>query len=174
MSDQNVVKNLALKIANMQLRSNAPLVVMCVGSDKIVGDMLGVLVGERLKHQCLSNAYVYGCINNPITQKNIKETYTHICMTHPHSKVLVVDSLLGADDEVGQIKMTKSGVFAGAEFGDGTYVGDCSLLGVVSPKGISALTFLSSVRIGLIKKMSDIIVDAFVLAEKYKMALCLF
>lgn len=172
MSDKNIVKNLALKIANMQLRSTQPIVVLCVGSDKIVGDMLGVIVGEKLSHKCLPNTHVYGCLNNPITQKNIQEIYQNIREKHSKSKVLVVDSLLGDLEEIGHIKMTKSGVYAGAEFGDGTYVGDQSILGVVGPKGINALTFLSSVKMGLIKKMSDIIVDAFVLAEKYKMALC--
>lgn len=172
MSDKNIIKNLALKIANMHLNSTSPIIVMCIGSDKIVGDMLGVIVGERLKRLNITNTYVCGELNNPITQKNIKEEYLKIRTLHPNSKVLVIDSLLGEIEEVGQIKMTKKGVYAGAEFGDGTYVGDCSMLGVVCPKGVNALTFLSSVRLGLITKMSDIIVGAFVLAEKYKMALC--
>lgn len=172
MSDEKMVKNLALKIANMYLSTTNPIVIMCVGSDKIVGDMLGVIVGERLIEKRLSNTYVYGRIDSPITQKNIQQFYGNIKTKHPYSKILVVDSLLGDIDEIGNVKMTKSGAYAGAEFGTGTYVGDYSLLGVVSPKGVNALTFLSSVKIGLIKKMSDIIVDAFVLAEKYKMTLC--
>lgn len=172
MSDEKVVKNLAIKIANMYFQSDSPIVVMCIGSDKIVGDMLGAVVGERLLNKGLSNIHVYGCLNYPITQKNIQAIHKQIQENHPKSKVLVIDSLLGDVEEVGQVKMSKSGVYAGAEFGDGTYVGDQSILGIVSPKGINALTFLSSVKIGMIKKMSDIIVGAFVLAERYKMELC--
>lgn len=171
MFEKNTVKNLALNISNLHLKNKFPLVVMCIGSDKIVGDMLGVIVGERLSKLNLNNIYVYGGLDRPITQRNIKQTYDLIKRRHPLSKVVVVDSVLGECEEVGSVKTFQNGVHAGGQFGEGTFVGDYSVLGVVCPRGINALSFLSSVRVSVIKKLSDVIVDGFVLADKYKLAL---
>ncbi len=171
MNIKNSVKHLALKLANIQLNSRVPIVYLCIGSDKIVGDMLGVIVGECLKSQSLTNGFIYGEINNPITQKNIKQTVEMIKNKHPFSKVVVVDSVLGDEEEVGTIKTSNTGVYAGGQFGNGVYVGDYSILGVVGTKGINALSFLANVKIGLIKNMSDTIVEAFALAERFRLAL---
>lgn len=171
MYTKNTVKQLALKLANIQLNSRVPIVYLCIGSDKIVGDMLGVIVGERLKRQSLTNGYVYGELCSPVTQKNLKQTINMIKQKHPFSKIVVVDSVLGCEEEIGTIKTTNTGVYAGGQFGDGVYIGNYSILGVVGTKGINAMSFLASVKIGLVKNMSDIIIEAFALAEKFRLAL---
>lgn len=171
MCSKIVVRNLALKLANIQLCEVEPIVVLCVGSDKVVGDMLGVIVGERLRRLNLKNIHIYGDIDEPITQHNIKQVYARIKEEHAHCKIIVVDSRLGDEGEVGHVTLGRGGVLAGGQFGEGVKVGDYNMLGVVCPRGICALSFLSSVKVAIIKKMSDIIIEAFVLAEKYKMAL---
>lgn len=159
-------KRLALDIASFMLDKKALPVVMCVGSDKVVGDSLGVIVGEILKHNSNFKGHVYGDLNTPINRTNLKEMSEKIREKHPKSPVIVVDAILGDEEEIGCVKTHAKGVLAGGQFGKGHMVGDYSILGVVCCKGVSALSFLGSVRLKIVVDLSRRIANGICYSSK--------
>jgi len=71
-------------------KQNNKIVIMCVGTDKVLFDSFGALVGSLLKRTDI-NAYVYGQVGKPINSKNINLIYQNIKRLHPNSYILVVD-----------------------------------------------------------------------------------
>ena len=63
-------KGIADAIKNCNYKNKKPLFI-CVGSDLMLGDSLGPLVGTLLKKNKVSS-YIYGTLNYPITAKEIE------------------------------------------------------------------------------------------------------
>ena len=162
-------KRLALDIASFVLDKKKQPIILCVGSDKVVGDTLGVLVGELLKNNPAFKGRVYGDLKEPITRLNILKTIEKIRTVHKDNPIIVVDAVLGSEEEVGCVKTHKNGIFAGGQFGKGHMVGDYSILGVVCCKGVSALSFLGSVRLKIVVELSKKIASSI----EYSSQLCL-
>ena len=137
-------------------------VIVCVGTDGVVGDCLGPLVGTMLKEKNLP-AFIYGELFNPITAVQIVGIKEFIKKTHPDSKVLVIDAAVGEQEEIGLIKITSQGIKPGlGAKKDLPILGDISIVGVVAKKG--KVADLKSVRLRTIYKMAQEIAIAI---EKY-------
>ena len=137
-------------------------VIVCVGTDGVVGDCLGPLVGTMLKEKNLP-AFIYGELFNPITAVQIVGIKEFIKKTHPDSKVLVIDAAVGEQEEIGLIKITSQGIKPGlGAKKDLPILGDISIVGVVAKKG--KVADLKSVRLRTIYKMAQEIALAI---EKY-------
>ena len=63
-SDVKICKTLA-KILGKKLP-----VIVCIGTDAVVGDCLGPLVGSLLKERLKGKTYVFGTVESPVTAKN--------------------------------------------------------------------------------------------------------
>lgn len=159
-------KRIGLDIATFALKHKVKPIFMCIGSDKVVGDSLGVIVGELLKQKPMFRGRVYGDMSSPINRKNLNNAINEIRTKHPNAPVIVIDAVLGEIEEVGCIKTFLGGVLAGGQYGKGEMVGDYSILGVVCPRGVSALSFLGCVRMNLVVELSKKIVDSICCSAK--------
>ena len=65
-------------------------VFVCIGSDLVLGDSLGPLIGTFLKSKNIP-FYVYGTLSFPITAKEINRAGEYLRKTHP--KVLCGDKV---------------------------------------------------------------------------------
>ena len=84
------------------------IVIMCVGTDKVLFDCFGALVGSLLKNTNI-NAYVYGQVGKSINSKNIKSVYDIIKVLHPDSYIIVVDCCPATSfHNIGQTKIFDS------------------------------------------------------------------
>ena len=61
------------KCLKTNYNSKVPVIV-CIGSDLVVGDSLGPYVGSKLVNSIGNKAYVYGTLKSPITAKEIEKT----------------------------------------------------------------------------------------------------
>lgn len=121
------------------------VVVLAIGSDRVTGDSLGPIVGHML---ALRGAEVYGDLRSPVTALNVMEVYELIRKRHPSAFVIAVDSAVGADADVGKIKVLPRGLRPAAVSGKKfPRVGGASVIGVVSPERLGAKG-LSGVRLG--------------------------
>ncbi len=164
-------KKIGLDIATFLLGCKEKPIFICIGSDKVVGDSLGVIVGELLRQKPQFKNRVYGDMSNPINRSNLKTVLKDIRSKHPFSPIIVIDAVLGNIEEVGCIKAFSGGVIAGGQFGNGEMVGDYSIVGVVCPKGVSALAFLGCVRMNLVVELSKKIVDGICASAKLCLAM---
>ena len=167
-TDYDKNKNImAISLVNALLEYHEKPVFLCVGSDKVIGDSVGVLVGELLSKKYQINGYVYGNLDNCVTARNLDNTIYEIKKTHPYSPIVVVDGVLGETHEIGSVKYYPYPSIPGGVYNKGTLVGDYSILGVVDVKGIDSLSLIKSVKLTNVIKMAEFIAESIVRAYKF-------
>lgn len=134
-------------------------VIICVGTDAAIGDTLGPLVGTKLNEAHIK-AFVYGSLEKTITAKEISTVKNFINNVHPLSKTLVIDAAVGFDCDVGKIKISDEGIFPGLGAEKKLpYLGDGSIIGIVSPRSKNNEVFMNLTRFSPIYKMAETISD---------------
>ena len=81
--NDNSEKSICNALISCNKKLKTPTII-CVGSDLVLGDSLGPLVGTMLTNRN-ANAYIYGTLNSPITAKEIACAKLHVKMLHPDS-----------------------------------------------------------------------------------------
>lgn len=139
-----------------------PPVVVCIGSDLAIGDSLGPIVGSMLKYKTQGvNAYIYGTLALPVTAKEIKYFQTFLKQSHPGEQVIAVDAAVGAEGDIGLMRVNHSPLYPGAGANKRLgAIGDLSILGIVAEKSISNFALLNSTRLNLVYSMAEKISDA--------------
>ena len=133
-------------------------VIICVGSDLVVGDSLGPIVGTKLNEKLQGKAFIYGTLQSPITAKEISVIQAEIKKLHPFSKILVIDAAVGSVEEIGYVKINQTGIKPGLGVNkDLPLIGDVSIIGVVSDKKEKNLNF--STRFSLVYALIGDIVN---------------
>lgn len=95
------VKELKSKIDN----NDKKILVMCIGSNKIIGDSFGPLVGTNLNKLLKDNnkVNVLGNMENPINAKNIGQYIYNI----KNCYVIAIDSAIAEKEFVGEVFVNK-------------------------------------------------------------------
>ncbi|MBO5363698.1 MAG: spore protease YyaC [Clostridia bacterium] len=141
--------------------SNQMPVIVCVGSDLVIGDSLGPLTGDMLSYKTQSlGAYVYGTLRAPITAKEVKYLKDFLRRTHPKSPVIAVDAAVGRAEDVGIIKVTDQPLApgSGANKQLGSF-GDVTVLGVVAEKSAGNHALFNNTRLRLVYEMASQIAE---------------
>ena len=151
----------ALKECNFQ--SKQPIFV-CIGSDLVLGDSLGPLIGTLLRRKNI-NAFVYGTLENPITAKEVQTAGPYVKEVHPDCITIAIDAAVGNQDDVGLIRIIDDGLKPGLGVNKKlAKIGDISIIAVVSGKSLQNESLFNLTRLNLIYKMSNAIADGI---EKY-------
>ena len=90
------------------------LLVVCVGTDRSIGDALGPLVGSLLLEQGDQPFGVLGTLDQPVHASNLTDTLAHIDGTYPRPLVLAVDACLGRTESVGSLTVARGPLRPGA------------------------------------------------------------
>ncbi len=110
-------------------------VFLCLGSDKLIFDCLGPLVGSLLKGDKRFDGYVYGTMSEPVTALQVEEAIRFIRRFHFGAEVTVVDSAIGKKEEIGTVKMFDRGLRPALGVDkEMRIVGDKSIMGIVTTK----------------------------------------
>ena len=145
-------------------QKNKTPIIVCIGSDLLLGDSLGPLVGTLLKKKNL-NSYVYGTLNFPITAKEVEYARVYLKQMHPDSVIIAIDAGVGQSDDVGLIKVSDNGVAPGLGVDKKLgIVGEVSIVGVVASKSLQNYNLYNLTRLNLVYKMAEIIANGI---EKY-------
>ncbi|MDV4151605.1 spore protease YyaC [Clostridium sp. AL.422] len=139
-------------------------IIICVGTDKCIGDCLGPLVGSLLIENNLPLP-VFGTLQSPIHALNIEEKLKYINKLHPNSFVIGVDACLGEENSIGEIHIRDYPIHPGKGVGKHLpEVGDVSIIGIVDHSD-SAIFFTNrSIRLYLIMEMAKVITKALILS----------
>ena len=93
------------------------LVFLCIGTQDIVGDLLGPLVGSKLqelfKDYNLLNINIYGVLNKNVHYLNIKNVLDLINKNNENICVIVIDSALSNKENIGNILVTRNKIMIG-------------------------------------------------------------
>ena len=137
------------------VRNDKKPIFVCIGSDLVLGDSLGPLVGTLLRKKSVS-AYVYGTLNSPITAKEVNYAKMYLSELHPESVGIAIDAAVGSPDDVGLIKVINKGLKPGLGVDKklGT-IGDVSIIGIVASKSLQNYNLYNLTRLNLIYKMAE-------------------
>ena len=139
--------------------NNLQPTIICIGSDLVLGDSLGPLVGTFLKNKNIP-AYVYGTLSFPVTAKEIKYVKTYLSRLHPNSPLIAIDAAIGNENDVGLIKVSKSSLAPGLGVNKNLgELGDVSIIGIVAGRSEKNYNLFNLTRLSLVYKMAEKIAD---------------
>lgn len=139
-------------------------VLMCIGTDKCIGDCLGPLVGTLLKKKPFPLP-IYGTLKSPVHALNINNKTHYIKKMHPSSFIIAIDACLSDEDRIGNIEIRHGPIYPGKGIGKKLPpIGDLSIVGIVDAVNNSKNLSLHSIRLSFIMEMAEVICEAFTLA----------
>lgn len=111
--------------------TNKLRIFICIGSNKIIGDSLGPLVGTYLKSKFNNNIIVYGDITNPVNFNSIDRILQEIRRKYNEKTVrILIDAALGKN--VGSIVINSKELNVGIGLNKAKKInGDISIKGIV-------------------------------------------
>jgi putative sporulation protein YyaC len=137
-------------------------VLVCIGTDKCIGDCLGPLVGSILTENYFPLP-IYGTLALPIHALNIDERLHEIYSNHPKASMIGVDACLGNEEDIGTIRIRNYAIRPGKGVGkDLPEVGVASVIGIVDSSDNADLFFSRSIRLSFIMDMAKTISRIFI------------
>lgn len=134
--------------------------VICIGTDKVIGDCLGPLVGTKLLSKCPSLS-VHGTLEEPIHAGNLASFLSSFSKINSNSAVIAVDASVGNLDSVGMVTLSSRPLFPGKSGHKNLpSIGNISITGIVLPEGPDCEMSLSCTRLFFIDAMAEFISDA--------------
>lgn len=142
-----------------------PVIVLCIGTDRVTGDSLGPLVG----HQLLGSAnrfIVYGNLEEPVHAINLIETMEEIYAEYENPYVIAIDASLGSRDHIGYVTLRQGPLKPGQGISkDLPAIGDISITGIVNLSGRPGAFLLQNTRLYTVMKLVDCIASGISHAE---------
>lgn len=132
-------------------------IIVCIGTDKCIGDCLGPLVGTLLNDN-LFPLPVYGTISSPIHALNIDKRLEEINVLHPNACVIGIDACLGEIHSIGEIHTRDYAIHPGKGVGKSLPdVGTASIIGIVDSCDNADFFSSRSIRLSLVLDMAKVI-----------------
>lgn len=114
-------------------------VVVCIGTDRVVCDSLGPMVGSALNYNMDRPLYIYGIESQCLTALNIVNSFSAIKSLHPNSTILAIDAGVGESGQIGNIQFSDHGILPGlATNRQLPCIGDVGIVGIVSNRDMGS------------------------------------
>jgi len=150
--EHDKIYNLATHLKNVISKKN--IVIVCIGTDKCIGDCVAPIVGTILMESGYSFP-VYGTLHEPIHALNIREKLAKIVKEHDNPFIIGIDACLGDKEDIGIIRIKNDPIIPGS--GRGTSlprVGNMSIVGIVHEvEGVSPFTE-NDIRLSFVNDMA--------------------
>lgn len=144
-----------LLVAQQRLGSRR-IVVLCIGSERYIGDALGPLIGSYLQENI--NCTVYGTLDKPVHAGNLVEVIDSIHRQYYQPIIIAVDACLGKRHEIGNIEIWQGSLEAGIAVGAKLpSIGHISIIGVVNASSYIGYLDLQSTSLSIVMKLSKCI-----------------
>lgn len=152
-------KDLKNKIRKYR-KKNQPLVIVCIGTDRVTGDCLGPLVGQYLQNHT-SLYTVYGCLAQPVHAQNLSETIREIHAAYENPFIIAVDACLGCAEHVGYITLSNMPLFPGQSVSKKLPpIGNLSITGIVNATSDSNEEMIQNTRLHIVVELASFISSA--------------
>ena len=137
-------------------------VIICIGTDRCIGDCLGPLVGTLLKDSSFPLP-IYGTISEPIHALNIDKKLDEIKKLYPESTIIGVDACLGENRSIGEIQARDTPIHPGKGVGKLLpNVGEISIVGIVDSNESEEIFTNRNIRLNLIMDMAKVITNSLI------------
>lgn len=141
---------------------NANTIIVCIGTDRCIGDCLGPIIGSMLKERFFPLP-VYGTIAEPIHALNLDTKLNEIKAIHPNSTIIGIDACLGPYEKIGEVQVRDYPINPGKGVGKSLPpVGDISIIGIVDSSDIDEPFTNRNIRLSLIWDIATVIVKGII------------
>ncbi|MBP3506012.1 MAG: spore protease YyaC [Lachnospiraceae bacterium] len=159
-SDQFAYEALGRELYNLletDRKSSQPIIILCIGTDRVTGDSLGPLVGNQLLSSA-NNFIVYGNLEQPVHAINLMDTLEEIYEEYKNPFVIAIDASLGSKDHIGYVTLRQGPLKPGQGISkDLPAIGDISITGIVNLSGRPGAFLLQNTRLYTVMKLVDCI-----------------
>ncbi len=159
-SDQFAYEALGRELYNLLENSrerSQPIIILCIGTDRVTGDSLGPLVGHQLLASA-NNFIIYGNLEQPVHAINLVETLEQIYQEYENPYVIAIDASLGTKDHIGYVTLRQGPLKPGQGISkDLPPIGDISITGIVNLSGKPGAFLLQNTRLYTVMKLVDCI-----------------
>lgn len=159
-SDQFAYEALGRELYNLleiNRKDTQPIIILCIGTDRVTGDSLGPLVGHQL-HALANSFIVYGNLEQPVHAINLIETMEKIYEEYENPYVIAIDASLGSKDHIGYVTLRQGPLKPGQGISkDLPAIGDISITGIVNLSGRPGAFLLQNTRLYTVMKLVDCI-----------------
>lgn len=132
-------------------------IIVCIGTDKCIGDALGPLVGTLLE-EALFPLPVLGTLASPIHALNLDKRLKEISENYPKASIIAIDACLGDSNAIGEIHTRDEPIHPGKGVGKTLQsVGNASIIGIVDSSDSLELFTNRPIRLNLIMEMAKVI-----------------
>lgn len=132
--------------------------VLCIGSDRFIGDALGPLVGTLLLERRPTAYSVRGDLSSTVHAGNLHQVIEEFRKDQADPFVLAVDASLGRSDSVGTICVAPGSLQPGAGVNKSLpAVGHMQITGVVNVGGFMEYFVLQNTRLGFVMRMARLL-----------------
>lgn len=130
------------------------IAVICIGSDRLIGDCYGPLTGHMLSSCELPGLQIYGTLEKPVHALSIAETLAQIDIVN--TLCIAVDCSVGEPNHIGFVGVSYDPVRPGSGVGKKLpEVGDISITGIVASGGVSSFVNLQNAPLGMIYGIAE-------------------
>lgn len=151
------------------------IVFLCIGTDRIIGDCLGPLVGtmleEKLEKYNIFNLTIYGTLKRNICYTNIQEISELIQEKHKKACIIVIDAALSNKDNIGKVFIKKEKIILGKSLNKAKIeIGDISIKAVVGKDyKLSKYNFssLQNISLSVVMSLARLITEGICEVIKY-------
>lgn len=141
---------------------NEHTVILCIGTDKFIGDCLGPLVGTFLKKENFPIP-IYGTLKEPCHALNLDEILDTINKKYTDPCIIGIDACIGDESAIGELQARDIPIHPGKGVGKSLpKVGDASIIGIVDNSDGPQFFKQKNIRLSLVMSMAKVITDALI------------
>lgn len=131
-------------------------VILCIGTDRMIGDCLGPFVGTMLEKAAGPRLSIYGSLADTVHALNLSDVYAQIKKKHPGRTVIAVDASFGMQEHIGSVFIRPGSLQPGAGVRKNLPpLGDITITGIVGTSSCQPYLDLQTVRLSTIFAMAD-------------------
>ena len=135
-----------------------PIIILCIGTDRVTGDSLGPMIGYKLSQYSLfKEIKIYGTLEYPVHAMNLSDTVEDIYRTYNDPFIIAIDASLGRFDSIGYLTIGTGSITPGLGVNKTLpSVGDMFITGIVNLNLGGDTPSIQNTRLGLVMKMADV------------------
>ena len=136
-----------------------PIIFLCIGTDKIIGDSFGPIVGHFLTNE--ENIIIYGNLINTVNATNLYEVSKKIMKKYINPYIVVIDSAISEKELINKIVIGNGGINPGSALDkDLIKVGDMYINAIVGEMSENNFEELKKVKLYDVFNLSNTVVEA--------------
>ena len=91
------------------------IVILCIGTDKLVGDLVGPIAGHKLKRlfKNCEKVKIYGDIKQTVNITNVNDVVSKISTSFTQPFIITIDSALGPKEAIETVYVSTGGLEPG-------------------------------------------------------------